>query len=78
MDRRGFWQRSDPFPPTKPNGRSPAEGACDGLSISPGAGVIRSENFEKYAGRVSDVAGVAIYRPRPNEGVKAEGAKPGG
>ncbi len=35
IGRRGFWQRRDPFPPTKPNGRSPAELTCDGLSISP-------------------------------------------
>lgn len=36
IDRRGFWQRGDPFPPTKPNGRSPAELTCDGLLISLG------------------------------------------
>ncbi|WP_222428276.1 hypothetical protein, partial [Synechococcus sp. Ace-Pa] len=31
----GFWQRRDPFPPTKPNARSNAKLACDRLSISP-------------------------------------------
>ena len=35
IDRRGFWQRGDPFPPTKPNRRSPGELTRDGLSISP-------------------------------------------
>ena len=35
IGRRGLRQRTDPFPPTKPNGRSPAKRACDGLSISP-------------------------------------------
>ena len=36
MGRRGFWQRRNPFPPTEPNGRSPAKLTCDRLSISPG------------------------------------------
>ena len=35
IGRRGFWERKDPFPPTKPNSRSPVERSCDGLSLSP-------------------------------------------
>ena len=54
------------------------DGVIDAIHAAEGAGVIRSENFEKYAGRVKDVIGVAIYRPRPNDGGKADGAKPGG
>ena len=38
-----------------------------------GGRVIRRENFEKYAGRVPDVIGAAIYRPRPNPVVKLGG-----
>ena len=54
------------------------DGVLDAIHAAEGAGVIRSENFEKYAARVQDVIGVAIYRPRPNPGVGANGAKPGG
>lgn len=36
MGRRGFWQRGNPFPPTKPHGRSPGALTCGRLSISPG------------------------------------------
>ncbi len=54
------------------------DGAVNAIHAAEGAGVIRSENFEKYAGRVPDVIGVAIWRPRPNDGGKESGAKPGG
>jgi hypothetical protein len=54
------------------------DGVIDAIHAAEGAGVIRSENFAKYAARVQDVIGVAIYRPRPNHGVAANGAKPGG
>jgi hypothetical protein len=54
------------------------DGVLDAIHAAEGAGVIRSENFAKYAARVKDVIGVAIYRPRPNPGVAANGAKPGG
>jgi hypothetical protein len=45
------------------------DGVIDAIHAAEGAGVIRSENFAKYAARVPDVIGVAIYRPRPNQGV---------
>jgi hypothetical protein len=54
------------------------DGVVDAIHAAEVAGVIRSENCEKYAARVTDVIGVAIYRPRPNDGGKADGAKPGG
>ena len=54
------------------------DGVVDAIHAAEGAGVIRSENFEKYAGRVKDVIGVAIYRPRPNDGDPAKSPKPGG
>ena len=56
------------------------EGAevVDAIHAAKGAVVIRSENFEKYAGRVKDVIGVAIRRPRPNDGDAAGRTKPGG
>jgi hypothetical protein len=53
------------------------DGVVDGIHAAEGAGVIRSENFEKYAARVPDVIGVAIYRPRPNPGTPAI-PRPGG
>ncbi|MEA5442475.1 N-acetylmuramoyl-L-alanine amidase-like domain-containing protein [Cyanobium gracile] len=53
------------------------DGVVDAIHAAEGAGVIRSENFAKYAGRVPDVIGVAIYRPRPNDGREGSGAKPG-
>jgi hypothetical protein len=34
IDSRGFWLRQDPFPPTKPNGRSPVGRTCGALSIN--------------------------------------------
>ncbi|WP_216904737.1 N-acetylmuramoyl-L-alanine amidase-like domain-containing protein [Synechococcus sp. CCY 9618] len=43
------------------------DGKVDAIHSAEGEGVIRSENFEKYAAQVQDVIGVAIYRPRPNE-----------
>jgi hypothetical protein len=45
------------------------DGVIDAIHAAEGAGVIRSENFAQYAGRVKDVIGVEIYRPRPNHGV---------
>jgi hypothetical protein len=54
------------------------DGAVNAIHAAEGAGVIRSENFETYAARVKDVIGVAIYRPRPNDGQAAESTKPGG
>jgi hypothetical protein len=54
------------------------DGVIDAIHAAEGAGVIRSENFETYAGRVKDVIGVAIDQPRPNPGVGANGAKQGG
>lgn len=54
------------------------DGVVDAIHAAEGAGVIRSENFATYAARVQDVIGVAIYRPRPNHGGKADGAEPGG
>lgn len=35
IGRRWFWQRRDPFPPAKANGRSAPKRSCDALSISP-------------------------------------------
>ncbi len=49
IGRRGFWQRRDPFPPTKPNGCSPAERPDDGLSISP----VEDPDFAKQNDRDS-------------------------
>ncbi|KEF42016.1 MAG: hypothetical protein ER33_08455 [Cyanobium sp. CACIAM 14] len=44
-------------------------GKVDAIHAVEGAGVKHSENFAAYAAKVPDVIGVAIYRPRPNEGV---------
>jgi Protein of unknown function (DUF1460) len=52
------------------------DGVVNAIHAAEGAGVIRSENFEKYAARVPDVIGVAIYRPRPNHRRESD-AKPG-
>ncbi len=54
------------------------DGVVDAIHAAEGAGVIRSENFEKYAVRVQDVIGVAIYRPRPNPGVPTIQPESGG
>lgn len=47
------------------------DGVVDAIHAAEGAGVIRNENFVKYAGRVADVIGVSIYRTRPNEGARS-------
>ena len=44
------------------------DGEVDAIHAAEGAGVIRSKNLAAYAAKVPEVIGVAIYRPRPNEG----------
>ncbi len=44
-------------------------GEVDAIHAAEGAGVILSKNLAQYAAKVPEVIGVAIYRPRPNEGV---------
>ncbi|MCP9860869.1 MULTISPECIES: N-acetylmuramoyl-L-alanine amidase-like domain-containing protein [unclassified Cyanobium] len=53
------------------------DGMLDAIHAADGAGVIRSGNFGTYAGKVQEVIGMAIYRPRPNQGEKAGSAKTG-
>ena len=71
IDRRGFWQRGDPLPPTKPNRRSPGELSCDGLSISPGPPPARRGPMPKDADLKAHMArklrskkGARIYAQR--------------
>jgi len=55
ISRRGFWQRRDPFPPTKPNARSNAKLACDRLSISPGVERPRNRPLQPPANRHREI-----------------------